>query len=155
MRTSKPSFLVFSKLIRAFAFAWMFAHINVQYFVLCIVSDIKECQGLPFTGWQGWNIVCVYVSVCVTKGVKIPYRSKINPLSHGLTFTESWSVGVREGVALLVCTHARCAYACVCVCLYEVSLGWREKLHWCKMVLLFPCQVRLRVRRKLWDFPQV
>lgn len=49
----------------------------------------------------------------VTKGVKIPYRSKINPLSHGLTFTESWSVGVREGVALWVWTRARCVYACV------------------------------------------
>lgn len=59
--------------------------------------------------------VCMWEREAVTKGVKIPYGSKINPLSHGLTFTEGWSVGVCEGVALWVCSRACCVRVCVCM----------------------------------------
>lgn len=83
------------------------------------------------------------------KGVKIPYSSKINPLSHRLTFTEAWSVGVCEGGCPALCMLCLCACACVCERVCEVFLHLREKLHWFKLVPLSQCQVQTRVRKKL------
>lgn len=89
------------------------------------------------------------MSVCVReaamKGVKIPSCSKINPLSHGLTFTEAWSVGVCEGVALL----------CVCVCVCVRFPSTKEKssidISWCSC----PCVKCRPGSEGNWEFPQV
>lgn len=79
-------------------------HSSIYVFCVTRSEAVHQGQGLSFTGWEVLeDPICV--GVCVdergsNEGVKIPRRSKINPLSHGLTFTEGWSVGVCEGVAL-------------------------------------------------------
>lgn len=87
------------------------------------------------------------------KGVKISPHSRINRLSHVLTFTRSWSTRGCNGVALGVCISTHCVEVSECVCVCKVSPPPRRKapLMWDGAPV--PCQVQRRVTRKLWDFP--